>query len=151
MNLKQLNIVHADDDADDCLFFKKALEELQPSTHLTTIRNGDELMIYLYENLEHLPDVLFLDLSMPRKNGFECLCEIKDNKRMKDIPVVMVSTSYPRDPNYEENMINRLFKIGAFHFIRKPEDFAKLKQAIHQTLTMVAEKNHLTNKGEICD
>jgi len=141
MNLKQLNILLADDDTDDCLFFNKALEELQLSTHLTTVRDGEQLMSYLSENSKLLPDVLFLDLSMPRKNGFECLSDIKKDEKLKDIPVVMFSTSYPRDANYEQDMINRLLKIGAFHFIRKPEDFAQLKQAIHHALTLATKKS----------
>jgi CheY-like chemotaxis protein len=136
MDLKQLNILLADDDTDDCLFFKKALEELQLSTHLITVRDGEQLMNFLSENSEHLPDVLFLDLSMPRKNGFECLSEIKENKKLKDLPVVMFSTSFPQDRNYEKNMINILLKMGAHHYIRKSGDFAQLKQIIHNTLIM---------------
>ena len=148
MNLKQLNILLADDDTDDCLFFKKALEELQLSTHLITVHDGEQLMNFLSENSEHLPDVLFLDLSMPRKNGFECLSEIKENKKLKDLPVVMFSTSFPQDRNYEENMINTLSKMGAHHYIRKSGDFAQLKQIIHNTLIMEAEKKLLLGQGE---
>ena len=138
--VKQLNILLADDDTDDCLFFKKALEELQLSTHLITVHDGEQLMNFLSENSEHLPDVLFLDLSMPRKNGFECLSEIKENKKLKDLSVVMFSTSFPQDRNYEENMIKILLKMGAHHYIRKSGDFAQLKQIIHNTLIMEAEK-----------
>jgi CheY-like chemotaxis protein len=143
MNLKQLNILLADDDTDDCLFFKKALEELQLSTHLINVHDGEQLMNFLSENSEHLPDVLFLDLSMPRKNGFECLSEIKENKKLKDLPVVIFSTSFPQDRNYEENMINTLSKMGAPHYIRKSSDFAQLKQIIHKTLIMVVGKKLL--------
>ena len=139
--VKQLNILLADDDIDDCLFFKKALEELQLSTHLITVHDGEQLMNFLSENSEHLPDVLFLDLSMPRKNGFECLSEIKENKKLKDLPVVMFSTSFPQDRNYEENMINTLSNMGAYQYIRKSGDFVQLKQFIHNTLIMVEENN----------
>jgi CheY-like chemotaxis protein len=59
MNLKQLNILLADDDSDDCIFFKEALGELLLSTHLTIVHDGEQLMNYLSENSEHLPDVLF--------------------------------------------------------------------------------------------
>ena len=73
MILKQqhtpINVLLADDDIDDISFFDKALKELAVSTHLTTVNDGDQLMNYLSENLEHLPDILFLDLNMPRKNG----------------------------------------------------------------------------------
>jgi CheY-like chemotaxis protein len=143
MNLNQLNVLLADDDTDDCSFFDKALREIPIATHLTTVRDGEQLMNHLSKNSEHLPDVLFLDLSMPRKNGFECLSEIKENEKLKDLPVVMFSTSFPQDMNYEENMINILFKIGAYDYIRKSGDFAQLKQVIHNTLNKVVENNSL--------
>jgi len=62
-----MKILLADDDIDDCFFFEKALEELQLSTHLTIVHDGQQLMNYLSENSKNLPDVLFLDLNMPRK------------------------------------------------------------------------------------
>ena len=139
MDLIPLNILLADDDTDDCLFFEKALEELNLSTELTIVHDGEQLMNYLNENSEHLPDVLFLDLSMPRKNGFECLCELKGDEKFINIPVIMLSTAYPRDRNYEEDLMNRLMKLGARQFIRKPGDFEQLKQVIHDALTILTE------------
>lgn len=137
---QQLNILLADDDSDDCLFFKKALDDLQLSVQLTIVNDGEELMNYLFENSENLPDVLFLDLNMPRKNGFESLCEIKENEKLKNLPVVMFSTSFPRDPNYEKDMREQLFRIGAYHFIRKTHDFRDLKKEIEIALTQGQEK-----------
>jgi CheY-like chemotaxis protein len=137
----------AEDDQDDRDFFDKALKEISIPTHLTTVYDGEQLMNYLYENSEHLPDVLFLDLNMPRKNGFECLCEIKENEKLKDLLVVMFSTSYPRDINYEEDMISRLFKIGAHDFIRKSDNLAQLKEFIHQIIKRVAEKESSGKKS----
>ena len=148
MKLKHFNVLLADDDTDDCIFFKEALEELQLSLHLTTMHDGEQLMNYLSENLEHLPDVLFLDLNMPRKNGFECLSEIKENEKLKDFPVIMFSTAYPRGLKYEKDMINTLFKIGAHYFIRKSENLEQLKHAIHHALTMVIEKKPLDGQGD---
>jgi CheY-like chemotaxis protein len=133
MSLKELNILLADDDLDDCNFFKEALEALPQSTMLKTVHNGDELMSYLSENTERLPHVLFLDINMPRKNGFECLSEIKNNESLKDLPVVMFSTSGSQDK------INILFKNGADVYIRKPSSFAQLVQVIHHALPMAAE------------
>lgn len=133
MNSKQLNILLADDDIDDCHFFKEALEALPQTTTLTTVNDGDELMNYLLENVERLPHVLFLDINMPRKNGFECLSEIKKNEELKDLPVVMFSTSGSKDK------INVLFNTGADVYIRKPSNFAQLVQVIHHALPMAAE------------
>ena len=140
MNSKQLHVLLADDDIDDCNFFDKALQALPISTYLTTVRDGEHLMNYFDKNSGQLPSVLFLDLNMPRKSGFECLSEIKENIKLKDIPVVMFSTSYPRDMTYERDMMNMLFKIGANDFIRKPGDFEQLKQVIHNALIRVTEK-----------
>ncbi|MBK5284952.1 MAG: response regulator [Bacteroidia bacterium] len=142
---RTLNILLADDDKDDCLLFKEALEELPLSMHLTIVHDGDQLMKLLTREVvaqyvTPLPDVLFLDLNMPRKNGFECLCEIKQNENLKALPVIMFSTSYPRDKTYEGEMINTLLKIGAQDYIRKPNDFTQFKQVIHQALSIIAEK-----------
>jgi CheY-like chemotaxis protein len=136
-----MNVLLADDDIDDCSFFDKALREIPIETNLTIVHDGEQLLNYLFGNYEHLPEVLFLDLSMPRKNGFECLHEIKENQKFKDIFVVVFSTSFPHDRNYEENMIDMLVKIGANDYIRKSGDFAQLKQIIHNILIRVAENN----------
>ena len=134
MNTKHLNILLADDDLDDCNFFKHALEELSHSAHLTTVHDGERLMNYLSDNPEHLPQVLFLDINMPRKTGLECLSEIKRDSKLKDIPVVMFSTSNSWDT------INMLFKSGSHVYIHKPSDFAQLKQVIHHALPIAAEE-----------
>jgi CheY-like chemotaxis protein len=132
-----LKILLAEDDADDRFFFAKALKELAIDTHLTMVHDGEALMEYLSEHLLNLPDVLFLDLSMPRKSGFECLTEIKDDLQLMDLPVIMFSTAYPRDNNYEQSIVNMLMKIGAYDFIRKPSGFKELKAIIHQSLCNV--------------
>ncbi len=146
MNKKQMNILLADDDTDDCFFFEKALSEIPISTQLTMVNNGERLMDYLSKNIEQLPDVLFLDLNMPRKSGFECLTEIMENSKLKDLPVIMFSTSYTMDPNYEQSMIDVLYKLGAQDYIRKPGDFSKLKELIHQSLIKLIEKRTLKGK-----
>lgn len=139
-SLAPFNILLADDDIDDRFFFSKALKEIPLLTNLTVVHDGEELMNYLEKNTENLPDILFLDLSMPRKTGFECLYEIKDNEKLKDIPVVMFSTSFPSDNTYEQGMIETLKKIGAQDYIRKPGDFTLLKELIHNIITQEIEK-----------
>ena len=133
MNIKKLSILLADDDTDDCHFFAEALETLPISTQLKTVHDGDELMNYLIENKQYLPHVLFLDINMPRKNGFECLAEIKQDEKLKDLPVIMFSTSSEREK------INILFKTGADVYIRKPGNFAQLVQVIQHALPIAAE------------
>lgn len=135
-----LNILLADDDPDDRLFFEKALKEIPILTRLTSVNNGEELMNYLTTNTEHLPDVVFLDLSMPRKTGYECLIEIKEDEKLKNIHVIMFSTSFTHGVGLEETLMSTLSKMGAQNYIRKPGDFEKLKQVIHQALTKLIEK-----------
>jgi CheY-like chemotaxis protein len=130
MDLKQVNILLADDDPDDCNFFKEALEALPLSARFTAVQDGEQLMQLLSNETYELPHVLFLDINMPRKNGFECLSEIKQNNRLREIPVVMFSTSNSREK------INMLFKTGAHVYIHKPSDFKQLKEVIHHALPM---------------
>src|ERR1035437_5559062 len=135
-----LNILLADDDMDDRSFFEKAMKEVAISTNLTTVNDGEHLMKYLADNSEQLPNILFLDLNMPRKNGFECLVEIRENEKLKDLSVVIFSTSSPQDQSYELGMISNLFKLGARVYIRKPSDFKQLKQTINYALAMAVEE-----------
>ena len=135
MNLKQLNILLADDDTDDCIFFKEALGELLLSTNLTTVNDGEQLMKLLTNETNVLPDVLFLDLNMPRKNGFECLTEIKLSKKLKQLPVIVFSTSF------EQEVVNQLYKNGAQYFIRKPSEFSQFKKIIQQSLALIMKED----------
>ena len=134
MNTKQLNVLLADDDQDDRYFFGKALKEISISTKLTAVPDGEQLMSYLSGNSENLPDVIFLDINMPRKNGFECLSEIKENEKLKDLPVIMFSTTNSQDS------ITSLFKSGAHVYIHKPSNFAQLKEVINHALPIASGK-----------
>jgi CheY-like chemotaxis protein len=147
---KTLRVLLADDDVDDRSFFDKALKELPIDTHLNTVNDGDELILYLTKNInaENVPDVVFLDLSMPRKSGFECLVDIKEINELKDIPIVMFSTSFPHDFRYEDSLIKTLLSMGAESYIRKQGDFESLKHAIHQTLIRISTKS-VTNENEL--
>ena len=143
MNLKPLNILLADDDTDDCIFFKAALGELLLSTHLTTVNDGEQLMQLLTNETNVLPHVLFLDLNMPRKNGFECLSEIKGNQKLRQLPVIIFSTSF------EQEVVNLLYRNGAQYFIRKPSEFSQFKKIIHQTfITLIIPQNILQPNRE---
>ncbi len=135
MTEKQLNILLADDDKDDRLFFDMALQALTIPTRLATVVDGEKLMEYLAENAQQLPDVLFLDLNMPRKNGFECLSEIKSHNELRHLPVIIFSTSF------EQEVVNLLFKNGAQYFMRKPAEFSQLKKIIQQTVTRITQEN----------
>jgi len=133
-----LHLVLADDDADDRIFFKEALEELPRETELTTVKDGVDLMQLLTENGESLPHVLYLDLNMPRKTGFECLAEIKQNEKLKELPVIIFSTSF------NPEVVKNLQEQGATYYIRKPSDFSDLKKIISLSLDLLSQDNPQT-------
>lgn len=120
----------ADDDIDDHIFFRDALDEFPATTHLTIVSNGVELMKLLNIQSAPLPDMLFLDLNMPLKAGYECLSEIKGNIELKKLPVIIFSTSF------EAEIANLLYDGGAHYYIRKPGEFYKLKQLIHKAILL---------------
>ena len=131
---KTLNVLLADDDQDDRFFFQKALDILEFPSYLKTVRDGEQLMNYLDEYSDSLPDVLFLDLNMPRKNGSECLKEIKANNKLKALPVVIYSTSL------NETIADVLYSQGAHYYIQKC-DLAELKTLLRKVLTEMIKTN----------
>lgn len=143
-----LNILLAEDDVDDRSFFDKALKGIPISTLLTSVQDGEQLIDYLSLNSAQLPDLIFLDLSMPRKTGFECLIEIKESEQFKNIPVIVFTTSFGRGNDYEQTLINTLISHGAQEFIRKPDTLEHLRQIIHKILNTFIEKDPLSEKLE---
>ncbi len=136
-----LNILLADDDIDDYFFFTKALKEITINTLLTRVIDGEQLMKYLFENTNNLPDILFLDLSMPRKTGFECLAEIEENNSIFNIPIIVLTTSFTHNGQLEQNLKNIMFNMGAENFIRKTADFNLYKSMITMELEkLISEK-----------
>jgi CheY-like chemotaxis protein len=136
MNLTKRRLLLADDDLDDCIFFKEALDDLSLNTSLVTVHDGDELMKWLLNKENDFPELLFLDLNMPRKSGYECLMEIKQNERLKYLPVIIFSTSF------DQTVVNSLFDQGALYYIRKPGEFSKLREVIQTVLTLISDTDH---------
>lgn len=132
--LSTISVLLADDDKDDRFFFEKALHEILPNSRLATIQNGEELMKYLIKNQRNLPDVLFLDLNMPRKSGAECLTDIKANAVLKSLPVIIYSTSL-----YDE-VAGIFYRNGAHHYIRKT-DYTLLKSVLLRVLTSLVKND----------
>src|SRR5689334_19293825 len=124
MDVPRYSLVLADDDKDDCFLFKEALEQLPFSTLVTEFHFGDHLMQWLLKETQNLPDALFLDLNMPRKNGFQCLTDIKNNEKLDRLPVFIISTSY------DAKIVELLYNGGAQFYIRKPTDFMQLRNII---------------------
>lgn len=130
MPLQTLNIALADDDEDDRTLFKEAMSEIKIKTKLSLFNNGKELMDYLTLPNVILPEIVFLDLNMPIKNGMQCLNEIRNHPGLQDLLVAIYSTS-SSEADIEETFVN-----GANIYINKPNSFGALKQAIEKVLQL---------------
>jgi CheY-like chemotaxis protein len=130
MHTDYIHIILADDDEDDILFFTDAFDELKINTKVNTFKDGEELMNYLNTDEAVMPNVLFLDLNMPKKTGLECLTEIKDNDKMSGIAIAIYSTSA------SEEDIEKTFVLGANIYIKKPADFKKLKKVLSEVVSI---------------
>ena len=128
---KKISILMADDDEDDCMLASEALTESNLQHQLYVVKDGEELMDYLYqrgkyENSENAtpPGLILLDLNMPKKDGREALREIKTNPTFRQIPVVILTTSKA------EEDIELSYSLGANSFIIKPVTFASLVEVM---------------------
>ena len=130
MQKNALHILLADDDEDDRLFFKDAFEEVKVQTKVEFVFDGLQLMEHLHNPDTKLPDILFLDLNMPKKTGKECLIEIKKTDHLKNLIIAIYSTS-SSDEDIEDTFIH-----GANIYIKKPSDFNALKKIINEVITL---------------
>lgn len=124
------SILMADDDSDDQFFFQKAVQEISKDIKLEIVVDGEKLMNYLLANTSNLPEVVFIDLNMPRKNGMECLTEIKSNDLLKHLIVIMHSTSL------REETANELYGLDAHYYMHK-SDYNLLAKNIAQLIDIL--------------
>ncbi|MDP9291750.1 MAG: response regulator [Verrucomicrobiota bacterium] len=134
MHGKSITILMADDDPDDRRLTQEALEESRLANDLRFVENGEELMDYLRragkyagENAPPRPGLILLDLNMPRKDGRTALKEIKNDAELRQIPVVILTTSK------EDEDIYRSYDLGVNSYIVKPVTFEALVDIL-QTL-----------------
>jgi CheY-like chemotaxis protein len=122
----------ADDDSDDRLLIKDALEECQWRGEMRCVVNGEELLDYLLRRGAYKganpprPGLILLDLNMPRKDGRQALREIKADPVLRRIPVVILTTSKA------DTDIDISYDLGANSFIPKPVRFEDLVNVIRQ-------------------
>jgi len=132
MNKRPLNIMVAENDEDDRALVKFAFAECEVANNVHFVENGEELLDYLYhrspyENLADSikPDLILLDLQMPKVNGHEALKEIKGDPNLRSIPVVIFTTSK------SAHDINSTYNMGANSFIIKPVTYNGLIQTMN--------------------
>ncbi|MFT5251930.1 MAG: CheY-like chemotaxis protein [Flavobacteriales bacterium] len=128
MENQTFRILLADDDEGDRLIFTDAIDEMIIKHIVQTVDDGMQLIEYLTKKDAILPDIIFLDLNMPRKNGLECLKEIRKNEKFGGILIFIYSTSAA------EKDIHETFMNGANVYIKKPNNFELLKKLLSKAI-----------------
>lgn len=133
MKVKKLMII--DDDRDDINFFVQAITKLEEKYECMVVEKATIALKQLQTSIE-LPDFIFLDLNMPIMSGRQFLKEIKSNTVLKDIPVIIYSTST------SQKDLQALLNLGAAYYLPKPMDLVGLPQAIAAAIAHVIQ-NHV--------
>lgn len=126
---KPIMIYFIDDDADDRSLFCKSLAEVDNDIICKTAPDGFSALAYLQDEKNDLPDYIFLDLRMPKMSGKKCLQEIRADGRLKEIPVIIYTTSD------DELDSKDLAESGATHFVTKPSNPEEIYYLLSMVLT----------------
>ena len=119
----------ADDDPDDREIFMDALEEIDSSIHCLHVTNGELALKALVNDILERPELIFLDLNMPKISGKEVLKTIRNIPEISGIPIIMYSTFFsPRD-------IEEITELGASHYMVKHNNFVDLCSSLKSILT----------------
>ncbi|HYF68790.1 MAG TPA: response regulator [Ohtaekwangia sp.] len=116
-------ILVIDDDADDFEFFLNALKLVKPAARCQHLKSGLSALKFL-QKLTEQPNLIFLNINMPKMNGTEVLIALKSDPKLKDIPVIMWSTTT------SEKEKSAFKKLGAVHFLTKPTELSVLMSSL---------------------
>ena len=131
-----MKILLIDDDSDDRVLFREALQEVSPETICVTEGDGRKALSDLVES-NPLPDLIFVDINMPRISGWDCLEKIKAQEVTKSIPVIMYTTSSL------ERDVEKAFRSGAACLLTKPADYCELKRCLGELVKSLEDKTPL--------
>ncbi|RYU92598.1 response regulator [Emticicia agri] len=123
-----IEILLAEDDADDSLFFSEALAQIPVLTNLTVVNDGVEAINYINNPSSTKPHIIFLDLNMPKMKGLDCLEQIRKNKLYNETPCVIITTSA------SPNDISKSYSNGANLYFAKPVSMIDLVRMIDKAL-----------------
>ncbi|SNS10799.1 response regulator [Actinomadura mexicana] len=128
--VQPITVLLVEDDPGDELMTREAFEHNKVGNTLQVVRDGAEALDFLYKRADHVgaprPDLVLLDLNLPKRDGREVLEEIKSDPELASIPVVVLTTS-----SAEEDIL-RSYKLHANAYVTKPVDFDQFIQAIRQ-------------------
>jgi CheY-like chemotaxis protein len=130
-----------EDDNDDCELFTEAIEAVDASVRFYIATDGKEALDKLSGNAIQSPDIIFLDINMPQMNGWQLLNRLKEDQTLKDIPVIMYSTSS------QMNDMKKATASGALCFFTKPNSFLHLKKLLEVVVSHMGQ-NRLDG---VCD
>lgn len=125
----ELNIFYADDDPDDLEFFRDVTATINKPIRVFTHECGENLI----EALKKYPpsaEIIFLDLNMPGKDGYDILQEIRNSDQLKNVPVVIFSTTN------DTFSVAKSMKMGASFYVKKSNSFEGLKRSIEDTIAI---------------
>ena len=133
MNGKSTEILIVEDNANDALLTIRSLKEHNLANNIVHVRDGQEALDYLFAKGAYsdrdplnLPKAILLDLKLPKLDGLQVLARIRDDERMKCVPVVIFTSSQ------EEGDLVKSYKLGANSYIVKPVEFESFTAAIKQ-------------------
>jgi CheY-like chemotaxis protein len=130
MTNQTVEILLVEDNEDDAVIIQEVFSDMRLATLINVVRDGEEALAYLRRNGKYkvvrMPDIVLLDINMPKKNGFEVLEEIKKDPRLQSLPVIMLTTSH------REEDIVRSYAKGACSYIHKLVDLDQFKHLIMQ-------------------
>jgi CheY-like chemotaxis protein len=138
--MKKLNILLVDDDSEESYLFNEALEHSGLHFHLYHANNGNDLMSFLLN--EPPPDLVFIDINMPYKDGLEVLTELRDSPKFETLPLVIYSTAK------NEDSINVCYEKGADLFVIKPNDFDEMVKVIRKVCTINWKSHNKTPRDK---
>jgi CheY-like chemotaxis protein len=127
---KSIDVLLVEDDPGDTLMIREAFEDNKVRNRLTCVTDGVQALEFLRREGEHAgaprPDLILLDLNLPRKDGREVLAEIKADDSLRSIPVVVLTTSQA-----EEDVL-RSYELHANAYVTKPVDFERFIDVVRQ-------------------
>ena len=130
MTNQPVEILLVEDNEDDAVIIQEVFADMRLATLINVVRDGEEALAYLQRNGKYkvvrMPDIVLLDINMPKKNGFEVLEEIKKDPRLQSLPVIMLTTSHR-----EEDVV-RSYATGACSYMHKLVDLDQFKRLIMQ-------------------
>ena len=131
---EKLNIFYADDDPDDLNLFRDVAESIARPIALSIHDQGDDLLNALH-NSDPDNEIVFLDLNLPGRDGFDILREIRSSKDLEKVPVVIFSTTS------DAGSVSKCLNSGANFYVQKSNSFTALKSSIEEAIAMVGNGN----------